>query len=288
MSHDGFLLINKPEGPSSFDAVKRARRVFKTKKAGHCGTLDPLASGLLIVAIGKATRLIPDLPIEPKIYEFGVQFGKTTTTLDREGEISESGGKIPSEKEITSILSNFIGKVEQTPPKFSAIKINGVPAYKLARKDKDFEIKSRTIDVFNLDLIGYNEKSGVADMRVKCSGGTYVRVLCEQIAEKLETFAYASYIHRVGIGDYSVENAISLNEEDDIVFKALHSPWNIFKEVQKELITVDDEKELSHGREISIENCEAERVFLFKEDKELAAIAEKKDNGNYGPKKVFI
>lgn len=288
MSNDGFLLINKPEGPSSFDAVKRARRVFKTKKAGHCGTLDPLASGLLIVAVGKATRLIPDLPIEPKVYEFGVQFGKTTTTLDREGEVSESGGKIPNEEEILSILPNFIGKLEQTPPKFSAIKINGVPAYKLARKEKDFEIKSRIIEIFNLDLINYNKENGIADIRVKCSGGTYVRVLCEQIAKKLETYAYASYIHRVAIGNYSVENAISLNEEDDKILKALNSPWDIFKDVAKEFITIDDEKELSHGREISIENCRAERIFLFKENRELAAVAEKKDNGKFGPKKVFI
>lgn len=288
MSNDGFLLINKPEGPSSFDAVRRARRVFKTKKAGHCGTLDPLASGLLIVAIGKATRLIPDLPIEPKVYEFGVQFGKTTSTLDREGEVTESGGKIPKEDEINSILPTLIGKIEQTPPKFSAIKINGVPAYKLARKDKEFEIKSRLIDIFNLELIKFDENSGIADMRVICSGGTYVRVLCEQIAQKLETFAYASYIKRVMVGEYSVEHAVSLNEEDIKISEALSSPWDIFNYMPRALISEKDEKELSHGREISMDSCDAERVFLFKENRELAAIAEKNSNGNYGPKKVFL
>ncbi len=288
MSCDGFLLIDKPEGPSSFAAVKRARKVFNTKKAGHCGTLDPLASGLLIVAVGKGTRLIPDLPIEPKIYEFGLQFGKTTSTLDREGEIIAEGGRLPSVDEIKNVLPEFTGKIIQTPPKFSAVKINGVPAYKLARKEKDFEIKSREIDIFELSLLDYNIENGLADMRVKCSGGTYVRVLCEQIAQKLSTYGYASYIKRVMIGKFSLENAVSLTCDDEEILDSLKGFWDIFNDRPRAIISAADEKELSHGREVEIDSCDEDRVFLYKENKELAAVAERKDTNKFGPKKVFI
>lgn len=288
MINDGFLLIDKPEGPSSFDVVRKARRLFKTKKAGHCGTLDPLASGLLIVAMGKATRLIPDLPIEPKVYEFGVQFGQTTTTLDREGEVTFSGGVIPEEEEIKTVLSLLTGKIEQTPPKYSAVKINGVPAYKLARKDKDFELKSRTIEIFELSLLNYDKKSGEAQMRVKCSGGTYVRVLCEQIAEKLNTFAFASFIRRLMIGNYSVEDAVSFDKEDELIIESLTSLWDVFDGMPKAVISIIDEKEISHGREITLDSCNEDKVFLYRENREFAAVAERKENGKYGPKKVFI
>lgn len=288
MSCNGFLLIDKPEGPSSFAAVKRARKVFKTKKAGHCGTLDPLASGLLIVAVGKGTRLIPDLLIEPKVYEFGIQFGKTTSTLDREGEILAEGGRLPSADEIKDVLPEFKGTISQTPPKFSAIKINGVPAYKLARKEKEFEIKSREINIFELSLLDYDIESGVADMRVECSGGTYVRVLCEQIAQKLSTYGYASYIRRVMVGEYSLSDAVSLGSDDDEIYDSLKEFWDVFNEMPRAIVTLEDEKELSHGREITIDSCDKDQVFLYNEEKELVAVAERKDNNKFGPKKVFI
>lgn len=288
MANNGFLLIDKPEGPSSFDAVRRSRKVFNTKKVGHCGTLDPLASGLLIVAVGKATRLINDLSIEPKIYNFGIQFGKTTTTLDREGEVVKSGGLIPSEDEIKKILPSLTGKIDQTPPKYSAIKINGVPAYKLARKDKEFDIKSRTIEISNLTLFNYNNETGEADMQVKCSGGTYVRVLCEQIAKELNTYAYASYIRRLKIGEYSVDDAVSLEAKDEKIANSLSSLWDIFQDEPKAIITEEQQKEISHGREISIDCCDDDKIFLFNKEEELTAIAVKRGNDIYGPKKVFI
>ena len=288
MSFDGFLLVNKEEGPTSFDVVKKARKVFQTKKAGHCGTLDPLASGLLIIAVGNGTKLIPYLSIEPKVYEFGLQFGTSTTTMDREGEIVKKGYPVPEEADLLQFLKELIGELEQRPPKYSAIKINGVPAYKLARRNEEFDIKSRMINIYELDLLNFNKAKGEAFLRVSCSGGTYVRVLCEQIAAKLNTVGFATCINRTTIGKYSVENSLSSEAEEVLWREGLFSLYDIFKLEDHSFINEDDERELSFGREVTVKDTLGETVFLFKQNRDLAAVAQKKQNFTYGPKRVFL
>ncbi len=143
---DGFLLIDKPAGPTSFAVVKHVRSFCRRCKIGHAGTLDPAASGLLIVALGNATRLLEFLPTEPKVYTFIVSFGSETDTLDAEGRVTRSGGRIPGEDEIRSVLPRFVGKQMQVPPRFSALKIKGKRAYDLARGSEDFTLAPRSSD----------------------------------------------------------------------------------------------------------------------------------------------
>jgi tRNA pseudouridine55 synthase len=186
---NGFLLINKPEGPTSFNMVARVRKKFGIKKVGHCGTLDPLAEGLLVLAIGDATRLIQYLG-DDQVYEFGISFGKRSETGDREGKITEECDKTPAKEELLKVIPEFIGEISQTPPAFSAIKINGKRAYELARAGEAVEMKSRKIKIYSLDLQAYDFEQKTANFRVSCSSGTYVRTLAQDIAEKCATLGF--------------------------------------------------------------------------------------------------
>ena len=226
MKH-GFLLINKPEGPTSFNIVAKVRRVFGIKKVGHCGTLDPLADGLLVVALGNATRLIQYLG-DDKIYEFGVVFGKKTETGDREGKIIGESGKIPAKDELLAVIPKFIGEISQTPPAFSAIKIDGKRAYELARAGQEVEMKSRKIKIFSLELLDFDFEQKTAKFRAHCSNGTYIRSLAQDIAESCGSLGYCSSIKRISVGNFELKNAVSAEdatEKDIISFdKAINFP----------------------------------------------------------------
>ena len=204
---DGFLLIDKPAGVSSFSVVRSMRSRLSVKKAGHAGTLDPQAVGLLVCAFGKATRLIRYLPLEPKVYEFTVTFGSRTDTLDGAGTVVASGGTVPSETALVTCLNEFTGPQMQVPPVFSALKVGGKRSYALARKGTPPDLQPRRIDVSRFTLLRYNGTVGTAEFSVTCSGGTYVRALARDIAEKLGTLGYASAIRRVRCGIFDVSNA---------------------------------------------------------------------------------
>lgn len=210
--NSGLLLINKSEGPSSFDVIRTLRRNLRIKKMGHAGTLDPLASGLMIIAVGQVTKLLPHLPTDIKEYHFTIQFGETRTTGDREGEVLESGFRTPEEDELLSVLDDFRGEIEQIPPAFSAIKIDGKRAYELAREGKEVEMKSRKVAIHSLELLQFDAEAGTAQMVVSCSAGTYVRSLARDIALSLESGAYASRIHRTKVGPFKLEDALSADE----------------------------------------------------------------------------
>ncbi len=212
MSKSGLLLVNKPEGPSSFDVIRQLRRNLYIKKMGHAGTLDPLASGLMIIAVGQATKLLPYLPTDKKEYHFTIQFGETRTTGDREGTVLESGFETPSQESLLAALPTFRGGIEQVPPAFSAIKIDGKRAYELARQGKEVEMKSRKVTIFSLELLNFDESTSSAQMVVACSAGTYVRSLARDIAKYLDSGAYASRIHRTKVGVFSLEDASSTDE----------------------------------------------------------------------------
>lgn len=217
MKH-GFLLINKPEGPTSFNIVAKIRRNFGIKKVGHCGTLDPLAEGLLVVALGNATRLIQYLG-DDKVYQFEVIFGKKTETGDREGKITGECEKNPTKEELLAVIPKFIGEISQTPPAFSAIKIDGKRAYELARAGKEVEIKPRKINIYSLELLDFNFETKTAKFRTHCSNGTYIRSLAQDIAEICGTLGYCLSIKRTAVGNLELKNAVSAEEvnENNIV-----------------------------------------------------------------------
>jgi tRNA pseudouridine55 synthase len=207
----GWLTLDKPLGMSSAFAVTKVRYLLNKIKIGHAGTLDPLASGVLPLALGEATKVIPYLMDADKEYEFEVTWGEQRTTDDAAGEVMKSSPHRPSEAEILAALPAFVGKFEQMPPLYSAKKINGQRAYDLARWGADnIELKPSLIEVKELTLIKTEEHT--AQFRVTCSKGTYVRALARDLGHMLGCYAYASKIDRTRVGPFTKKSAISLEK----------------------------------------------------------------------------
>ncbi|MBR3332544.1 tRNA pseudouridine(55) synthase TruB [Candidatus Saccharibacteria bacterium] len=211
---DKIILIDKPAGISSFGVVAKVRGHLKTEfghkvKVGHTGTLDPFATGLLILLSGKMTKKSNEFLKKDKVYEATLKLGYTSTTGDPEGEIQLYPREYyPSLEKITSIINSFIGEIEQTPPRFSAIKINGERAYKLARKGADFEIPKRKVTIYSIEILDYNYPE--LKIRTHVSSGTYIRTLAEDIGKKLGTGAYLTALRRTKIAGYDVKDAEKL------------------------------------------------------------------------------
>ena len=210
---DEVILIDKPQGMTSFGVVARLRRVLsnqagKKVKVGHTGTLDPFATGLMIIVTGKKCREAETFTKLDKWYEAEIILGKNSSTGDPEGEITDVSDYEPSLKEVQQVVSQFVGKIEQTPPIFSAIKINGERAYRLAREGKQVKIPKRVIEIYSLELLAYEYPK--LKIRTHVSSGTYIRTLAVDIGEKLGTGAYCENLRRMKIADYSIDEAKTL------------------------------------------------------------------------------
>ncbi len=285
---NGFLCIDKPEGPSSFFIIKKLRSILKIKKIGHSGTLDPQASGLLICALGRATRLLSYVPGAPKEYHFAVRFGTTTDTLDREGAVLHCNGPIPSREDIQKVLSSFIGEISQTPPRFSAIKVNGIPAYKMARNDQTFDLKARRVSVYALDLCEYDSQSGIADFKVECSAGTYVRSLAADIAGACKTYGYAHSIRRTRIGPHEVGKALNFERMEECARDYILPIKDFFDDYPAHTASQEQIMLLRNGRDIKIPECEGQKaMFVYDPDDQIVAVTRFTGEDTYRPLKVF-
>src|SRR5262245_61887309 len=207
---DGALLLDKPVGLSSNVALQRAKRLYQAAKAGHAGTLDPLASGLLLLLFGEATKFAGPLLDADKEYLASVRLGERTSTGDAEGEVLERKPVEVSAAQVEAVLERFRGEIEQVPPMHSALKRGGVPLYKLARRGEEVERAPRRVVIRELQLLGFG--SGQAELRVRCSKGTYVRTLAEDIGAALGTGAHLAALRRTGSGGFRVEQAARLEE----------------------------------------------------------------------------
>ena len=207
---NGWLNLYKPRGISSARAVALAKKYFKGDKIGHTGTLDLEAEGVLPLAIGQATKLVSILMDSKKQYEFTIQFGAKTTTADASGEIVETTSHYPSEKECLDICTKFIGAIEQTPPAYSALKIDGVRAYKLARENKKFEIKKRLINIYDLKLLHFDGTNNRASYRADCSKGTYIRTLAEDVSLSLQSLGFVIELRRTKVGIFNEANSVNI------------------------------------------------------------------------------
>jgi tRNA pseudouridine55 synthase len=210
---DGFLLINKPKNWTSFDVVAKIRGICskslgKKVKVGHCGTLDPLATGLLIITVGNYTKKSQEFMKKDKTYEVKMKLGEVSTTDDSEDEIKKINDKKPSLKKLSNILESFVDEITQIPPAYSAIKINGKRAYKLAREGKEVKIEPRKVKIHTISNIQYNYPE--VSFTTIVSSGTYIRSLVRDIGENLDTGAYMTYLRRINIDEYSVNNAIDI------------------------------------------------------------------------------
>ena len=212
MQNTGFILVNKPEGITSHDVVDRLRKITGIKKIGHSGTLDPFASGLLILGIGReATRELGRFLKEDKEYIAVLRLGAASDTYDREGRIEKKEiAEQPSRQDIERTLKDFVGEIEQTPPIFSAKKMKGKKLYELARKGIEVKPKPQKVKIYNIELLEY--KWPRLKIKVSCSSGTYIRSLANDIGEKLSCGAYLEELCRTKIGDYVLDNASALDE----------------------------------------------------------------------------
>lgn len=211
MSDSYFLNVNKPKGITSFDVIFKLRRILNIKKIGHAGTLDPMACGVMQIAVGSASRLLEFLPSD-KEYIADIKFGYESSTLDVEGEITEFNKPNFSKDELENVLKDFVGKIIQVPPKFSAIKVGGKKLCDIARKnpEKIIEIPKREVEIYNIELLEFNVPN--IKLKVSCSKGTYIRTLAYDIAKKLNTRSYLTNLVRVRAGNFELKNSIEIED----------------------------------------------------------------------------
>jgi tRNA pseudouridine55 synthase len=212
---NGWLIVDKPSGMTSTTVVNRVKRLYDAAKAGHGGTLDPLATGLLPIAFGEATKTVPYVMDGLKTYRFTLRLGQRTETDDAEGDVVEESDVRPSEEDIRAALPQFIGNIQQTPPIYSAIKVNGERAYDLARANKPVVLEPRPIYIEDFQLIGYTD-SDHADFLVMSGKGAYMRSLARDLAQVVGTEGHISALRRLKVGPFTENDAISLDELDSI------------------------------------------------------------------------
>ena len=211
---NGILIVNKPKQYTSHDVVAKVKKICG-EKVGHTGTLDPMATGVLPLLIGQGTKLSKYLISHDKIYVSTIQLGKKTDTLDSEGNIIEEKAidiKLLNKENVQKVLDFQKGKQTQTPPIYSAIKVNGKKLYEYARKGVEVEIPKREIEIYNIELLNINEKDKTIEFKVHCSKGTYIRTLCENIAENLGTIGYMKELNRVQVGQFNLSQSVTVEE----------------------------------------------------------------------------
>lgn len=251
MTH-GWLNIDKPVGISSTKIVTQVKKALNIKKAGHLGTLDPLASGVLPIALGEATKTIPYLHFDLKAYNFTVKWGEQRTTDDSDGEIMRSSSLKPDDNQINCAIKNFIGQVMQVPPVFSSLKINGVRAYKLARGGQEVTMKPRLIHIHELKLVSMDATNNSSNFSMLCGSGVYVRSIARDLGIALNCFGYVTKLRRTMVGDFKEDEALTieqLTKKDKII-----SVTSILQTIPKIEISAEDAKKIKNGQEIILNN----------------------------------
>ncbi|WP_425990432.1 tRNA pseudouridine(55) synthase TruB [Brevundimonas sp. TWP2-3-2] len=215
---NGWVCLDKPFELGSTDAVSKVRRLFDAQKAGHAGTLDPLASGILPIALGEATKTVPFMMEAEKVYRFTINWGVSTDSVDREGEIIARSDVRPTAEAVRAVLPTFVGEIDQTPPRFSAIKVDGQRAYDLAREGADFELESRRVTIYEAEVTDAPDADHV-ELTIRTGKGVYVRSLARDLAVMLGAEGHVSALRRERVGPFSVENAVTLDFLTDLVHR---------------------------------------------------------------------
>ncbi len=283
----GFLNVYKPKGKTSHDVVAILRRVTKIKQIGHTGTLDPFAEGVLPVCIGKATRLIEYLKND-KAYVGTVQLGKSTTTYDIEGKEVNESDKTVTIEDIENALTCFKGNIEQYPPIYSAIKVNGKKLYEYARKGEEVKIEPRKVNISELKILNFDETNRQLELYIACSKGTYIRSIANDLGEKLRTYGHLIKLVRVQAGDFRVKDSVRLEnlETKEQVEQKLIYPLEYLDYPKYELSEEEFEK-VSHGNPIEPQKTFPEGTIILTKNGQLSAVA-KNANGTIKCEKVFI
>ena len=259
----GFLNIYKPKGMTSHDVISRLRKITKIKQIGHTGTLDPFAEGVLPVCIGKSTRLIEYLE-EDKEYLATIQFGLETDTYDLEGTILKTYDKKISKKDLKNSLRSFEGEIEQVPPIYSAIKVDGKKLYEYARKGLEVEIKPRRVFISRIELIDFDENAQNAKVLIACSKGTYIRSIAYDLGRTLECGAYLTGLVRTRSGQFNLKNSVALDELHDVsdIISNIINPLDVMT-LPKYIMNEQEKERVIHGMSLTNKsNINSDIVFL--------------------------
>jgi tRNA pseudouridine55 synthase len=294
----GWVILDKPVGMTSTHAVSVVKRLFQAKRAGHAGTLDPLASGCLPIALGEATKTVPFVMDGRKLYRFSVRWGEERDTDDAEGRVIETSELRPSPDEIRALLPSFTGVIEQVPPRYSAIKVDGERAYDLARDGEAVELKPRPVEIARLELTATPDPDH-AVLEAECGKGTYVRSLARDMGRRLGCFGHVSALRRVAVGPFGEETMILLEDLEAMCHRAAAGEGSLADALMPVETALDDIPALAISRADAARLQKGQAVILRGRDApifrgpvyvtvagQLLALAEV-DHGEIVPKRVF-
>jgi tRNA pseudouridine55 synthase len=272
----GWLILDKPEGITSTHAGNLVKRIFNVKSLGHAGTLDPFACGVLPLALGEATKTMPYVVAKDKEYIFDLTWGCQTDTDDREGQVIARSDYRPQECEILAAIPQFIGEIEQQPPIYSALKIQGKPAYQRARAGEDVNVPSRVVHIYDLTVLDiFPDK---VQLKVCCGAGTYIRSLGRDLAIKLGTLGHLTYLKRVRVGKFHIDDAISLdilreNRHTLDILSLVRSIRTVLDDIPAVSVSVEVEKKLRQGQAVCL-TLPAQGLYLVEAADRPVALAE--------------
>ncbi len=296
----GWVCLDKPAGLTSTDAVSRVRRLFNAQRAGHAGTLDPLADGVLPIALGEATKTVPYLMDADKTYRFTLRWGEATASFDREGAVTATSEVRPTREQVEAALPRFVGEIEQVPPAFSAIRVNGKRAYDLAREGIEVELASRRVHIHSATLIDIPDANH-ATLEMTCGKGTYVRALARDLAEALGALAHVTALRRTRVGAFDAADAVTLDFlarlcEEGREREALLPVETALDDIPAVALTAEDAFKLTQGRPIVLLPRQVEALRpLLREDRIVSAVREgavvalcEMRAGRLSPTRVFL
>lgn len=304
MNYHGMIPLLKPKGMTSHDCVIKLRKLLKTKKIGHAGTLDPQVEGVLPICVGKATKIVDYLHEFPKTYVGQVKLGYATTTEDQTGEVTERVDVVtaPTQKEIETVLQSFLGEIEQTPPLYSAVKVKGKKLYEYARAHIQVDRPVRKVTIYELKLcdepVKNDDMTVSFSFQVTCSKGTYVRTLAVEIGKKLGFPAHMSYLKRIKSGPFTIEDSYTFSQieqavEDGTVEALIYPIEKGIEHIPKIVVDAKLEKKVKNGaivNKTALKEFNEERIALYNNEGKCLAIYCKHPQkpGSYKPEKMFI
>lgn len=292
---NGWLILDKPEGLTSTKAVGRVRWLYDAAKAGHAGTLDPLASGILPIALGEATKTVPFVVDGRKSYRFTVRFGAETDTDDTEGKVVESTDRRPSAAEIEALLPKFTGEILQVPPRYSALKVEGARAYDLAREDEEFDLTPRTVRIDRLEIVDQPDADHCV-LEATCGKGTYIRALARDLGRALYCLGHVSALRRTRVGPFAEDEAVSLPQLEEAATHSRDALMALLLPVETALqhlpgmtVGVADAARLRQGRPVLLRGRDAPIVTgpVYAVSKGILVALGEVENGELRPRRIF-
>lgn len=280
---NGIININKPLGITSHDVVYRLRKLLGIKKIGHTGTLDPDASGVLPMCIGRGTKVADMLTAKDKQYVAEMTLGLATDTLDASGTVTETAEVNVTEQDIENAIQKFVGDIEQIPPMYSAIKVDGKKLYELAREGIEIDRKPRSVRIDNIEVLDIDLEENKISIRVDCSKGTYIRTLCDDIGRELGCFAHMSKLERTKSGRFDIKDAYTLSQIEEMLEKGdmgfLVPVDVVFEEYERLTITEKKAKKMCNGTQISLQGLVEGKTYRVYDEKGNFLTISKAENG---------